>query len=68
MTQKTRWSILEIGGDDLCLKIVQSIPSLRDCHPAAHDLGDRAEGKLKARRLQPDSQRMRISVPSSFPL
>jgi hypothetical protein len=46
MTQKTRWSILEIDPPYYACR-VQSIPSQRDCHPAAHDLGDRSEGKLK---------------------
>jgi len=59
MTQKARRSILEIDppyrGDDVCLSIVQSIPSQRDCRPAAHNLGDCAEGKLNARRLAESS-------------
>jgi len=45
MTQKTRWSILEIDPPYYACR-VQSIPSQRDCHPAAHDLGDRSEGSL----------------------
>ena len=44
MTQKTHRSIREI--DPPIVETTSAKDSIPDCHPAAHDLVDRAEGSL----------------------
>jgi len=67
MTRKTRWSILEI---DLPYYACRSHRASQTSETATSlpMIGAIARrGELNARRLQPDFQQMRISVPSSFP-